>query len=94
MLGYNEITKTTYIRIIIMLEHHPLLKEFPEHKEIMHELKLSDKHFKNLADKYEAIDKHIFRVESEEEVLDDASLENLKKVRLQLKDEIHAIISK
>ena len=77
-----------------MLEHHPLLKEFPEHKERMHDLKLSDKHFENLADKYEALDKHIFRIESEEETLDDVSLENLKKERLLLKDELYAIIIK
>ena len=77
-----------------MLEHHPLLKEFPEHKERMHELKLNDKHFENLVEKYEALDKHIFRVESEGETLDDVSLENLKKDRLKLKDEIYAIISK
>ena len=75
-----------------MLEHHPLLKEFPEHKERMHDLKLSDKHFENLVDKYEVLDKHIFRIESEEEILDDVSLENLKKERLLLKDEIYAII--
>ena len=69
-----------------MLEHHPLLKEFPEHKEKMHELKLNDKHFKSLTEKYENLDKRIFRIESEEEVLDDFSLEKLKKERFKLKD--------
>ncbi len=71
-----------------MLEHHPLMKEFPEHKERMHELKLNNRHFDGLIEKYEALDKHVFRVESEEEVLDDVSLENLKQERLKLKDEI------
>jgi len=75
-----------------MLEHHPLMKEFPEHKERMHELKLNNRHFDGLIEKYEALDKHVFRVESEEEVLDDVSLENLKKERLKLKDEIYAMI--
>lgn len=75
-----------------MLEHHPLLKEFPEHKEKMHELKLNDKHFESLTEKYENLDKRIFRIESEEEVLDDFSLEKLKKERLKLKDEIHNMI--
>ena len=75
-----------------MLEHHPLMKEFPEHKERMHELKLKNRHFDSLIEKYEALDKHVFRVESEEEVLDDVSLENLKKERLKLKDEIYAMI--
>ena len=75
-----------------MLEHHPLLKEFPEHKEKMHELKLNDKHFEGLTEKYENVDKHIFRIGSEEETLDNLSLEKLKKERLKLKDEIHTII--
>ena len=75
-----------------MLEHHPLMKEFPEHKERMHALKLNNRHFDSLIEKYEALDKHVFRVESEEEVLDDVSLENLKKERLKLKDEIYAMI--
>ncbi|MGQ4002808.1 DUF465 domain-containing protein [Francisellaceae bacterium CB300] len=75
-----------------MLEHHPLMKEFPEYKERMHELKLKNRHFDSLIEKYEALDKHVFRVESEEEVLDDVSLENLKKERLKLKDEIYAMI--
>ena len=75
-----------------MLEHHPLMKEFPEYKERMHELKLKNRHFDSLIEKYEALDKHVFRVESEEEVLDDVSLENIKKERLKLKDEIYAMI--
>ena len=66
-----------------MLEHHPLMKEFPEYKERMHELKLKNRHFDSLIEKYEALDKHVFRVESEEEVLDDVSLENLKKEHLR-----------
>lgn len=75
-----------------MLEHHPLLKEFPEHKEKIHKLKLNYKHFEGLTEKYENLDKYIFRIESEEDILDDLSLENLKKERLKLKDEIHTIV--
>ncbi|WP_440616863.1 YdcH family protein [Cysteiniphilum sp. 6C5] len=47
-----------------MLEHHPLVKEFPEHAEIIHNLKETDNHFNKLFDEYEALDKEIFRIEA------------------------------
>ena len=31
-----------------MLEHHPLVKEFPEHAETIHNLKETDNHFHKL----------------------------------------------
>jgi uncharacterized protein YdcH (DUF465 family) len=39
------------------MEHHPLIKEFPEHKEKIHELKVNNNHFRKLAFEYEGIDK-------------------------------------
>lgn len=40
------------------------------------------------------IDKEVFRVESEEQAMGDIALEDLKKKRLALKDEMFEIISK
>lgn len=74
------------------LTHHPLVKQFPEYKEKIHELKMSNNHFAGLMKKYEDIDKHVFRIESDEEPTGDEYLRGLKKQRLQLTDELFNLI--
>ncbi len=74
------------------LTHHPLIKEFPEHKDQIHELKITNEHFSNLMKQYEDVDKHVFRFESGEEPTGDEYLRDLKKERLKLKDELYSII--
>jgi len=70
------------------LPHHPLVTEFPEHKDALHRLKMDDAHFQVLMEKYEELDKHIFRIEDGSEPCEDIFVEKLKKERLALKDEI------
>ncbi|MCF6767103.1 DUF465 domain-containing protein [Thiotrichales bacterium 19S11-10] len=77
-----------------MLEHHPLIKEFPEYTDQIHQLKESDRHFIKLFDQYEKVDKEVFRVEANQEGISEIHLEDLKKERLLLKDEIYQIILK
>ncbi len=75
------------------LEHHSLLNELPEHAEKIHALKTENAHFRKLFDEYHEVDKEVFRIESGEEARADLALEDLKKKRLTLKDELFAIIS-
>lgn len=70
------------------VEHHPLIKEFPEHRERIHSLKVSDSRFARLADEYEEVDKHICRAEDGAEGYDDDHMHKLKADRLRLKDEV------
>lgn len=74
------------------LTHHPLVKEFPEYKDQIHSLKASNNYFHHLMERYEAIDKQIFRIESDEEPTSDQYVNRLGKERLQLKDELYQII--
>ena len=74
------------------LTHHPLVKEFPEFKEQIHNLKMKDNHFSRLMKEYEEVDKHVFRIESDAEPTGDENLRDLKKQRLKIKDELHSII--
>ena len=74
------------------LTHHPLVKEFPEYKETIHRLKTDDPAFHRLMEKYEGLDKHIFRIEDGSEPAEDAVVEQLKKERLALKDEVLQIL--
>lgn len=70
------------------VEHHPLVKDFPEKLEQLHKLRLEDPAFARKADQYEALDKQICRVEDGVETLDDAALNALKLERVALKDDI------
>jgi len=73
-------------------DHHNLALEFPEYKDKIHELKMSNAHFKRIMDEHHELDKQIRRAESEQEALSDEHLETLKKQRLKLKDECYKML--
>jgi uncharacterized protein len=75
-----------------MLEKHDLVHELPEYREQIHELKLSDAHFSRLFKEYHDVDHEVHRIESGAESTADDYLESRKKVRLDLKDRLLAII--
>lgn len=72
--------------------HHPLITEFPEHREAIHELKTSNAHFRRLFDEYHRVDREVVRIEEEIEPASDSVTEGLKKKRLQLKDDLHRML--
>ena len=74
------------------LTHHPLIEEFPEFRETLHDLKMGNAHFRRLTHEYEGIDKSIIRAEQEIEVVNDDYLDSLKKERLHLKDMIYKML--
>lgn len=74
------------------IQDHNLHAEFPEYKELIHELKESDNHFRRLFDEYDAIDKEVHRIEQGVETPSDDYTEECKKKRLALKDELFGIL--
>ncbi|MCF7201679.1 YdcH family protein [Pseudomonas oligotrophica] len=70
------------------VEHHPLVKDFPEKREQLQRLRQQDADFARKTDEYEALDKRICRVEDGVENLDEAALNALKLQRVNLKDDI------
>ena len=74
------------------ITHHPLIEEFSEYKEVIHNLKLNNAHFRRLAHEYEGIDKSIVRAEQGIEIVNDDYLDNIKKERLHLKDIIYSML--
>ncbi len=74
------------------IEHHDLVHELPEYREQIHELKMSDAHFSKLFDEYHAVTKEVERMESEVEPVATHTEEALKVKRLQLKDELYAML--
>ena len=73
-------------------EKHDLIHELPEYKDRIHDLKISNRHFARQFDKYHEIDHEIIRVEEGIENTSDEYLEELKKKRLALKDELYAMV--
>lgn len=75
-------------------EKHDLVSELPEHKEVIHELKMKNNHFARLFDEYHQADHEVHRIESGVETTADEYLEQRKKLRLKLKDELYQMIQK
>lgn len=72
--------------------HHDIGREFPEHRERIHELKTANAHFTRLFEEYHEVDKEIARIEQEVAPASDDAAEALKRRRLTLKDEIFAML--
>ena len=72
--------------------HHPIFREFPEHRETIKRLKGSDNNFRHLFDEYHKLDDEVYRIEEEIDFATDQEIEELKMRRAKLKDAIYHII--
>jgi uncharacterized protein YdcH (DUF465 family) len=73
---------------------HDLQEEFPEEAPLIARTTASSYQFRRLAERYDEVNRKIYRIESEEAPTTDEVLERLKKRRLKLKDEIASILAK
>lgn len=73
---------------------HELAEEFPEHVEKMHTLKLMDAHFSRLFDEYHDVNRAIHRAETNVEPTADFHMEDMRKHRMRLKDEIYGMLAR
>ncbi len=71
---------------------HELSEEFPGEQDVIRSLKMSNEHFYKLADAYHEINREVHRIESNIQPASDLVLEDLKKQRLSLKDQISEMI--
>jgi uncharacterized protein YdcH (DUF465 family) len=69
--------------------HHPIYREFPEHRETIKRLKVSDDRFRHEFDEYHKLDDEICRIEEETDFAMDQEIEELKMRRAKLKDAIY-----
>lgn len=74
-------------------EHHDLAAEFPEFKDQIHTLKTTNNHFAKLFEQYHEVTREVYKMEAEVEPATTAVEEEYKKRRLQLKDELHAMLT-
>lgn len=73
---------------------HELGEEFPDQAPLIERLTKSNYEFGRLAAAYDKVNRHIWRIESEDEPTTDEVLEKLKKRRLLLKDDIAAVLTR
>jgi uncharacterized protein YdcH (DUF465 family) len=67
---------------------------FPEYRDLISELKTSDHHFVKLFDKHNELDQKIKNIEAYIETATPEEVEDLKKEKLLLKDQLYAILKK
>ena len=74
------------------MDKHDLIHEFPELKDKIHELKTGNNHFRKLFDEYHEVAHGVRRIETGVENTADEVLNELRKKRLLLKDELYAML--
>jgi len=74
--------------------HHPFVSEFPEHREIIRHLRLSDNRFRQMFEEYHLVDDTICRFEEEIEFATDQEIDELKFKRAKLKDALYTAVSR
>jgi uncharacterized protein YdcH (DUF465 family) len=67
---------------------------FPEYRDLITQLKTTDRHFLNVFDKHNELDQKIKNMEAGIEPAPHLTIEALKKEKLALKDELYQILRK
>lgn len=71
---------------------HELLEEFPEKADKIHALKTSDAHFSKLFDEYHDVNRAVHRAETDVEPTTDEHMQELRRQRMLLKDQLYALL--
>ena len=71
--------------------HHPILREFPEHRDTIKRLQ-GDTHFRQMYEEYHRLDDEICRIEEEVDFATDQEIDERKMRRAKLKDYIYHVI--
>lgn len=67
---------------------------FPEFRDLISKLKNEDAHFSRLFDKHNELDQTIKNIEANIQLGTPTEVENMKKEKLRLKDEMYVILKK
>lgn len=71
---------------------HDLDHEFPEFAPLIHDLKEHDSRAAVLFEQYERVNREIVDIEENDKPFQDFEFEDMKKRRLQLKDDIYLLL--
>mgnify|MGYP006283936651 CR=1 FL=1 len=67
---------------------HELAADFPEHGELIHHLKTTDPHFRELVEEYHVVNRQVHRMETEVEPVSSETEKHARERRVHLKDRI------
>ena len=76
----------------MQVEHHELHHEFPEFLDVMQVLRTSDSSFSRMFDEYHSLTNEVERLEEDDLPVADFTIEEMKKVRVRLKDKMYRIL--
>ncbi|MBK7585725.1 MAG: DUF465 domain-containing protein [Myxococcales bacterium] len=74
------------------VEPHDLAHEFPDHVQLITELRERDAKFRQLFEEYSRCNSEVVKAEEADVPMSDFAFEELKKKRLSIKDEIYALL--
>ncbi|MEX0959264.1 MAG: DUF465 domain-containing protein [Burkholderiales bacterium] len=74
------------------VQPHDVAHEFPEFISLIAQLKEQDHKLAQLIEDYEKVNAEIVDIEENDKPFQDFEFENMKKLRLKLKDEIYLIL--
>lgn len=77
-----------------MIESHDLFHEFPEHQDKIRKLMLSNDQFVALMKDYDDVDHKIARIEQRVDPATDLYAEELKYLRVRMKDKLYQMLVK
>jgi Uncharacterized protein conserved in bacteria len=72
---------------------HELADEFPDQIEKMLELRVKNQHFAHLMDEYSRINQEIYLGENQLEPMSDETENDMRRLRVRLKDQIAALLA-
>ena len=76
----------------MQVEHHDLHHEFPEMNDAIDALKIGNAHFAKLYHSYHRLTGKVEDLEEHDMPVADFTLEDMKKARVKLKDEIYHLL--
>ena len=71
---------------------HELADDFPDQADRISSLKASNAHFAKMAEEYHKVNRQVHRGETDIEPLSDAHMTDLRRKRMQLKDQIAVML--
>ncbi|MDP1605364.1 MAG: DUF465 domain-containing protein [Rhodocyclaceae bacterium] len=74
------------------VDHHDLYTEFPEMRAALDALKAASGHFSGLCARYDRLTGKVENLEAHDMPVADFTLEDMKKMRVKLKDEIYQLL--
>lgn len=75
-----------------MIESHDLYHEFPEYQDSIRALVLSNDNFAHMMKEYDEVDRKVARIEQRLDPASDLYAEELKYLRVRLKDRLYRML--